>query len=72
MTFSDPVQKNFVDVPADQPADPAFPKGYAIRGRDVIRTRTVLDASGNVVHFDTFASRYAPVWGGAADQMTIR
>lgn len=64
VTFGAPVQRNFVDVPADQPADPAFPAGYAIRGRDVIRTRTVTDASGAVIHQDTFFSHYAPVWGG--------
>lgn len=64
VSFSDPVQRNFVDVPKTQPADPAFPKGYAIRGRDVIRTRTVTDGSGKVVHFDTFFSHYLPVWGG--------
>jgi vancomycin resistance protein YoaR len=66
VAFSDAVQRNFVDVPADQPADPAFPKGYALRGRDVIRTRTVTDTSGKVVHQDTFFSHYAPVWGGPA------
>ncbi|HZP96531.1 MAG TPA: VanW family protein [Candidatus Limnocylindria bacterium] len=72
VTFSDALQRNFVNVPADQPADTAFPKGYAIRGRDVMRTRTVTDASGAVVHQDTWWSHYAPVWGGAAEQMTIR
>ncbi len=66
VTFSDPVQFNFVDVPADQPADPAFPKGYAERGRDVIRTRTVTE-NGKVLHQDTFFSHYAPVWGGPAE-----
>jgi vancomycin resistance protein YoaR len=64
VTFSDAVQKNFVDVPADQPADPAFPKGVSVKGRDVFRTRTVTDASGKVLHQDFFASHYAPVWGG--------
>lgn len=68
VTFSDPVQRNFVDVPADQAADPAFPAGYAIRGRDVVRTRTVTDASGTVIHQDTFFSHYAPVWGGPAPE----
>ena len=66
VTFSDAVQKNFVDVPADQPADPAFPKGYSVKGRDVFRARTVTDASGKVIHQDFFASHYAPVWGGPA------
>ncbi|HEU5288822.1 MAG TPA: VanW family protein, partial [Candidatus Limnocylindria bacterium] len=69
--FSDPIQRNFVNVPADQPADPAFPKGYAIRGRDVVRTRTVTDASGATVHQDTWFSHYAPVWGGPAESMTV-
>jgi len=59
------VQRNFVDVPPDQPADPAFPVGYKILGRDVWRTRTVLQ-DGKVLHQDTFASHYAPVWGGPA------
>jgi vancomycin resistance protein YoaR len=66
VTFTDPFQKNFIDVPADQPADPAFPKGYALRGRDVYRMRTVMQ-DGKVLHEDTFFSRYAPVWGGPAD-----
>ncbi len=66
VTFSDPVQMSFVDVPADQPADVAFPRGYAIRGRDVYRTRTVTEG-GTVLHQDLFYSHYAPVWGGLAD-----
>jgi vancomycin resistance protein YoaR len=65
VTFSDAVQRNFIDVPAEQPADAAFPKGYSIRGRDAIRVRTVVE-SGKVVHQDTFFSHYAPVWGGVA------
>ena len=64
VTFSDALQKNFVDVPPDQPADPAFPKGVSVKGRDVFRTRTVSDASGKAIHQDFFASHYAPVWGG--------
>jgi vancomycin resistance protein YoaR len=63
VTYTDAVQRNFVDVPADQPADPAFPKGYAIKGRDTIRTRTVVEG-GTVIHQDTWFSHYAPVWGG--------
>jgi vancomycin resistance protein YoaR len=65
VSFSDPVQRNFRAVPADQPADPAFPRGYALQGRDVVRTRTVVE-NGAVVHQDTFYSHYAPVWGGPA------
>jgi vancomycin resistance protein YoaR len=65
VVFSDAVQRNFVDVPADQPADPAFIPGSKVAGRDVIRTRTVYDG-GKVLHEDTFFSHYAPVWGGPA------
>jgi vancomycin resistance protein YoaR len=66
VAVTDPFQNRFIDVPADQPADPAFPKGYALRGRDVYRTRTVTQ-DGKVLHQDTFFSHYAPVWGGPAD-----
>ena len=51
------------DVPADQPADPAFIPGSKVAGRDVIRTRTVY-AGDKVLYQDTFFSHYAPVWGG--------
>ena len=60
---SDAVQRNFVHPAADQPADPAFPVGVSVDGRDVFRTRTVLE-NGKVIHEDFFASHYAPVWGG--------
>ena len=52
-------------VPAapDQPADPAFPKGLTVAGRDGFKTRTVYE-NGTVLHQDFFASHYAPVWGG--------
>jgi vancomycin resistance protein YoaR len=56
-------QKNFVQPAADQPADPAFPKGVTVAGRDVFKTRTVYE-NGTVLHQDFFASHYAPVWGG--------
>ena len=65
VSFSAPVQRNFVNPAADQPADPAFPKGVSVAGRDVVRTRTVM-ADGKVLHEDTFFSHYAPVWGGPA------
>jgi len=61
--LSAPLQKNFVHPPADQPADPHFPKGVSVDGRDVFRTRTVYE-NGTVIHQDFFASHYAPVWGG--------
>jgi len=63
VVFSAAVQSNFVDVPADQPADPAFIPGSKVAGRDVLRTRTVSEG-GKVLHQDTFFSHYAPVWGG--------
>jgi len=65
VTFSNAVQSRFVDIPADQPADPAFLPGAKVAGRDVLRTRTV-SADGKVLHQDTFFSRYVPVWGGPA------
>jgi hypothetical protein len=65
VTFSGAVQSRFVDVPADQPADPAFIPGSKVAGRDVLRTRTVYEG-GKVLHQDTFFSHYAPVWGGPA------
>ena len=69
VVFSAPVQSRFVDVPADQPADPAFPAGVKVAGRDVVRTRTVYQGS-SVLYQDTFYSHYAPVWGGPAPAPT--
>jgi vancomycin resistance protein YoaR len=63
VVVSAPTQKNFVHPAADQPADPAFPRGVSVDGRDVFRTRTVYE-NGKVLHQDFFASHYAPVWGG--------
>ena len=63
VVISDAIQTNFVHPPADQPADPAFPKGVSVDGRDVFRTRTVYE-NGKVLHQDFLASHYAPVWGG--------
>jgi len=63
VVISDAFQKNFVHPAADQPADPAFPKGVSVDGRDVFRTRTVYE-NGKVLHQDFLASHYAPVWGG--------
>jgi vancomycin resistance protein YoaR len=65
VSFSAAAQSRFVDVPADQPADPAFIPGSKVMGRDVLRTRTVI-ADGKVLHQDTLFSRYVPVWGGPA------
>ena len=63
VVFSEPVQWNFVLPAATQPADPAFPPGASVAGRDAWVTRTVTE-NGKVLHRDGFASRYAPVWGG--------
>jgi len=63
VVFSAAAQSNFVDVPPDQPADPAFIPGSKVAGRDVVRTRTVYEG-GKVLHQDTYFSHYAPVWGG--------
>ena len=65
VSFSNAVQSRFVDVPPDQAPDPAFIPGSKVAGRDVVRTRTVVQ-DGKVLHQDTFFSRYAPVWGGPA------
>jgi vancomycin resistance protein YoaR len=63
VVVSAPLQKNFIHPAADQPADPAFPRGVSVDGRDVFRTRTVYE-NGKVLHQDFLASHYAPVWGG--------
>lgn len=64
-TFGAPVETNVRDVRSDQPADPAFPPGAKVLGRDITRSRTVSE-NGRVVHYDVFRSRYNPVWGGPA------
>jgi vancomycin resistance protein YoaR len=65
VVLSGPAQRNFVQPAADQPADPHFPKGVIVAGRDVSRVRTVYE-NGAVLHQDFFGSHYAPVWGGPA------
>jgi vancomycin resistance protein YoaR len=65
VSFSNAFQSRFVDVPATQAPDPAFVPGSKVAGRDVVRTRTVVQ-DGKVLHQDTFFSRYVPVWGGPA------
>lgn len=71
VSFSAPAQRNLVMPKAEQPADPAHPKGYVVQGRDVWVTRTVSE-NGAVVHRETFFTHYAPVWGGAAETLTVR
>jgi vancomycin resistance protein YoaR len=66
VVLSAPTQRNFVQPAPDQPADPHFPKGVIVAGRDVFRTRTVYE-NGAVLHQNFFASHYAPVWGGPLD-----
>jgi vancomycin resistance protein YoaR len=63
VVVSGATQRNFVQPAADQPADPHFPRGVTVAGRDVFKTRTVYE-NGKVLHQDFFASHYAPVWGG--------
>ena len=70
-SFSAPTERNLAMPPADQAADPAYARGYVVRGRDVWVTRNVSEADG-AVHRDTFYSHYAPVWGGSAASLTIR
>jgi vancomycin resistance protein YoaR len=65
VTFGPAQVRNFVSVKPDQPADPAFAAGYAVDGRDVVTTRTVM-AAGKNLHSDVWASHYVPVWGGPA------
>jgi vancomycin resistance protein YoaR len=65
VVISDAYQTNFVKPAPDQPADPAYPAGVTVEGRDAFRTRTVYE-NGQVIHQDNFASHYAPVWGGPA------
>jgi vancomycin resistance protein YoaR len=69
VVLSAPLQRNFVQPAPDQPADPHFPKGVIVAGRDVFRTRTVYE-DGKVLHQNTFGSHYAPVWGGPATPPT--
>jgi vancomycin resistance protein YoaR len=66
VVLSGPAQRNFVQPAPDQPADPHFPKGAVVAGRDVSRVRTVYE-NGVVLHQDFFGSHYAPVWGGPID-----
>ncbi len=65
VSFATPVARNLVAVKPDQPADPAFAPGYAVDGRDVVTSRTVVQGTA-VVHSDVWASHYVPVWGGPA------
>jgi vancomycin resistance protein YoaR len=70
-SFSAPSERNLVMPSKSQLADPAYPKGYVVRGRDVWVTRTVTQ-NGALVRQDTFYSHYSPVWGGSTANLTIR
>jgi vancomycin resistance protein YoaR len=63
VVVGDPVQWALASPAPEQPADPAYPPGAIVQGRDVSRTWTVWEGD-NVIHSQTFGSHYAPVWGG--------
>jgi vancomycin resistance protein YoaR len=63
--IGDATQWNLKDPAPDQPADPAYPPGAVVQGRDVARTWTVWQGD-TVLHQETFGSHYVPVWGGPA------
>ena len=65
VVLGDPIETNLTMPAKDQPADPAYPPGAIVQGRDVSRTWTVYE-NGRVVHAQTFRSHYVPVWGGPA------
>ena len=65
VVLGDPVETNFTMPAPNQPADPAYPPGAFVQGRDVSRTWTVYE-NGRLVQSRTFLSHYVPVWGGPA------
>ena len=65
VVLGDAVETNLVMPPKDLPADPAYPPGAFVQGRDVSRSWTVYE-NGRIVHAQTFRSHYVPVWGGPA------
>jgi len=65
VVLGDPVETNLTMPAKDQPADPAYPPGAFVQGRDVSRSWTVYE-KGRVIHARTFLSHYVPVWGGPA------
>lgn len=65
VVVGDSVESRLTSPALDQPADPAYPPGAVVQGRNVVRTRTVYEGD-RVVHADTFWSYYVPVWGGPA------
>lgn len=65
VVIGEPVETNLTMPAKDQPADPAYPPGAFVQGRDVSRSWTVYE-NGRIVHAQTFRSHYVPVWGGPA------
>lgn len=65
VVLGDAVETNLTMPAKDQPADPAYPPGAIVQGRDVSRSWTVYE-NGRIVHAQTFRSHYVPVWGGPA------
>ncbi len=65
VVLGDPVETNLTMPAKDQPADPAYPPGVIVQGRDVSRNWTVYE-NGRLVQSRTFLSHYVPVWGGPA------
>jgi vancomycin resistance protein YoaR len=65
VVIGDPVQWALTSPARNQPADPAYPPGAVVQGRDVSRSWTVWEGD-KVVHEQTFSSHYVPVWGGPA------
>ena len=65
VVIGDPMQWNFKNPAPGQPADPAYLPGAVVQGRDVARSWTVWEGD-TVIHDQTFASHYVPVWGGPA------
>lgn len=63
VVLGDAVETNLKMPAKDQPADPAYPPGAFVQGRDVSRTWTVYE-NGRLLRSQTFLSHYVPVWGG--------
>ena len=65
VVIGDPVQWDLTDPAPTQPADPAYPPGAVVQGRNVSRSWTVWEGD-RIIHDQTFISYYVPVWGGPA------
>ncbi|HUQ17961.1 MAG TPA: VanW family protein [Candidatus Saccharimonadales bacterium] len=65
VVLGDAVETNLTMPAKDQPADPAYPPGAIVQGRDVSRSWTVYE-NGRMIRSQVFRSHYVPVWGGPA------